>query len=422
MVVPAGRLTMNTRAAKVLAILGPYRSLVRTTLMRATLMLMTAVALSASVTIAQSQPAKMFDVYVIDVEGGNATLFVSPSGESLLMDTGNVPPGAVRDAGRIMAAVKDAGLKQIDHLIITHWHGDHFGGLAELAPQIPVREFIDHGPNVQPGQAADDFLQKMYPQLIADAKHTVAKPGDKIRMGSVDVTVVTSAGELIKAMPGAGGPNSYCANFKPGENNAEDPQSVGIFITYGKFRTAHLGDLTKNKEFELMCPNNRLGSVDVLLGLHHGQASSNSPVLVHALHPRVAIMNDGTRKGGEPETMQTVHSSPGLEDLWQLHFSLLSGQEYTQPGMFIANTVDDPQPAMPIAPLPPPQAGPGTPPPPAHNGTAYWIKLARLTKKHPEPIKFLSHGANAPRPIKRHCRRVAIGSMMRESRRAGDQV
>src|SRR5437660_11704933 len=227
MVVPAGRLTMNTRAAKVLAILGPYRSLVRTTLMRATLMLMTAVALSASVTIAQSQPAKMFDVYVIDVEGGNATLFVSPSGESLLMDTGNVPPGAVRDAGRIVAAAKAAGLKQIDHLIITHWHGDHFGGLAELAPQIPIKEFIDHGPNVQPGQAADDFLQKTYPQLIANAQHTVAKPGDKIRMGSGDVTVVSSARELIKAKRGGAGPRPYCPNVKPGETHADDPATVG---------------------------------------------------------------------------------------------------------------------------------------------------------------------------------------------------
>jgi len=317
------------------------------------------------------------NIYVIDVEGGNATLFVSPSGESLLMDTGNVPPGAVRDAGRIMAAAKDAGLTQIDHLIITHWHGDHFGGLAELAPQIPIREFIDHGPNVQPGQAADEFLQKTYPQLIAKAKHTVAKPGDKIRMTGVDVSVVASAGELIKSpLPGAGRPNPFCANFKPGENNAEDPQSVAIHITFGKFSTVHLGDLTKNKEFELMCPNNRLGTVDVLLGLHHGQASSNSPVMVHALHPLVAIMNDGTRKGGEPETMQTVHSSPGLEDLWQLHFSLLSGQEYTQPGMFIANTVDETQSAMPIAPMPAPQPGPGVPPPPAHNGAAYWIKLS----------------------------------------------
>jgi hypothetical protein len=138
----------------------------------------------------------------------------------------------------------------------------------------------------------------------------------------------------------------------------------------------HLGDLTKNKEFELMCPNNRIGTVDVLLGLHHGQASSNSEVLVHALHPRVAIMNNGTRKGGEPEVMKTVHSSPGLEDLWQLHFSQLSGQEYTVPGMFIANTIDDQQPAMPIAPIPAPQPGPGAPPAPVHNGAAYWIKLS----------------------------------------------
>jgi len=351
--------------------------IMKTTLMRTTIFSLLALTLSASAGFAQSEARKTFDVYVIDVEGGNSVLFVSPSGESLLMDTGNVPPGAVRDAGRIMAAIKDAKLKQIDHLIITHWHGDHFGGLAELAPQIPIKEFIDHGPNVQPGQAADDFLQKTYPQLIANAKHTVAKPGDKIKMGGgMDVTVVTSAGEVIKAPLPGGGPNPYCSEYKPGDNNAEDPMSVGIFITYGKFRVAHLGDLTKNKEFELMCPTNRLGSADVLLGLHHGQASSNSPVVVWALHPRVAIMNDGTRKGGEPETVQTVHSSPGLEDLWQLHFSLLSGQEYTQPGMFIANTVDDPQQVMPIAPIPAPQPGPGTPPPPAHNGTAYWIKLS----------------------------------------------
>src|SRR6202790_4993375 len=151
---------------------------------------------------------------------------------------------------------------------------------------------------------------------------------------------------------------------------------MGAHVTFGRFRTVHLGDLTKNKEFELMCPNNRLGTVDVLLGLHHGQASSNSPVMVHALHPLVAIMNDGTRKGGEPEVMQTVHSSPGLEDLWQLHFSLLSGQEYTVPGMFIANTTDDVPAAFPTAPAQAPPPGPGAAPPPAHNGTAYWIKLA----------------------------------------------
>ena len=321
--------------------------------------------------------AQTLDIYVIDVEGGNATLFVTPARESLLMDTGNAGAAAVRDAGRILDAVKDAGLQQIDHVIITHWHPDHFGGLAELASKITIKEFIDHGPNVQPGETADAFLKNVYPPLYAKAKHTVAKPGDKILMAGLDVRVVTSAGETIKTpLPGAGKPNPYCANFKSGDANAEDPQSVGIHVTFGKFRTVHLGDLTKNKEFELMCPNNRLGTVDVLLGLHHGQASSNSEVAVHALHPRVAIMNDGPRKGGEPEVMKTVHSSPGLEDLWQLHFSQLSGQEYSVPGMFIANTTDDQQAAMPIAPMPAPQPGATAPPAPVHNGKAYWIKVS----------------------------------------------
>src|SRR5262245_16624754 len=321
--------------------------------------------------------SKNLEIYVIDVEGGNATLFVSPSGESLLIDTGNAGAAAPRDAGRIVAAIKDAGLQQIDHLIVTHWHGDHFGGLAELASKVPIREFIDHGPNVQPGQLADDFLEKTYPVIVAKAKHTVAKPGDKIAITGFDARIVTSAGQVIKnPLPGAGARNPYCANFKAGENNAEDPQSVGTYVTFGKFRTVHLGDLTKNKEFELMCPVNRLGTVDVLLGLHHGQATSNSEVVVHALHPRVAIMNDGTRKGGEPEVMRTVHTSPGLEDLWQIHFSQLSGQEYTVPGLFIANGIDEAPSAMPIAPITAPQPGPNTPPAPAHNGTAYWIKVS----------------------------------------------
>ncbi len=328
-------------------------------------------------TVTAFAASKTLDIYVIDVEGGNSTLFVSPSGESLLIDTGNAGAAAPRDAGRIVAAMKDAGLERIDHLITTHWHGDHFGGMAELASKVPIREFIDHGPNVQPGQPVDDFLEKTYPQLLAKAKHTVVKPGDKILIAGIDARIVTSAGEVIKTpLPGAGARNPYCANFKSGDNNAEDPQSVGTYITFGKFRTVHLGDLTKNKEFELMCPVNRLGSVDLLLGLHHGQATSNSEVLVHALHPRVAVMNDGTRKGGEPEVMKTVHSSPGLEDLWQLHFSLLSGQEYTVPGLFIANTIDDAPSTLPVGPIPAPQPGPNTPPPPAHNGRAYWIKIS----------------------------------------------
>jgi hypothetical protein len=139
---------------------------------------------------------------------------------------------------------------------------------------------------------------------------------------------------------------------------------------------AHLGDLTWNKEFNLMCPINRIGTVDLWVVSHHGQPMSNSEQLAHAIHPRVAILNNGTRKGGQPSAMKIIYATPGLEDLWQLHFSLLSGQEYTMPGMFIANTIDDQPAAMPIDPMTPPQPGPGTPPPPAHNGTAYWIKVS----------------------------------------------
>jgi beta-lactamase superfamily II metal-dependent hydrolase len=327
--------------------------------------------------MAQTRTANTLDIYVIDVEGGNSTLFVSPTHESLLIDTGNAGAAAARDAGRIIEAVHDAGLTQIDHLITTHWHGDHFGGMAELAAKVPIKEFIDHGPNTQPGELADNFLQNSYPKLFANAKHTLAIPGDKIAVAGLSVRVVTSAGAVIQSpLPGAGKANTYCANFQAGTNNAEDPQSVGIHVTFGKFRTIHLGDLTKNKEFELMCPTNRIGTVDLLLGLHHGQSSSNSEVLVHAVHPRAAIMNDGTRKGGEPDVMKTVHTSPGLEDLWQLHFSVLSGQEYTVPGMFIANGIDEAQAAIPVAPIPAPQPGPGTPPAPVHNGAAHWIKVS----------------------------------------------
>jgi beta-lactamase superfamily II metal-dependent hydrolase len=333
-------------------------------------------ASALSVTAAYAQSQTTLDIYVTDVEGGNGTLFVAPSGQSLLIDTGNAN-GAVRDASRIFAAAQAAGLTQIDHLILTHYHGDHFGGMEELTKRIPVREFIDHGANVQPGVGAD-WEKNVYPKLYANAKHTVAKPGDKIAVQGLDITVVTSNGETINKtpLPGGGIPNPYCANFQRGESNAEDPMSVGIFVQFGKFRTAHFGDITKNKEYDLMCPNNPIGFIDVLLGLHHGQNSSNSPVIVHALRPRVGIMNNGTRKGGEPETMMTVHSSPGFEDLWQIHFSQLSGQEYTQPGMFIANLLDEPSTSMPIAPIAAPQPGGNAPPAPVHNGPAFWIKIS----------------------------------------------
>jgi competence protein ComEC len=351
--------------------------------MRRLLLILSLVALQTSTS---AQTRTTLDMYVVDVEGGNATLFVSPSGQSLLIDTGNGGAGAARDAGRIMAAVRDAGLTQIDYLITTHYHGDHFGAMEELARQVPIKAFIDHGPNAQPNPATDMFLQTVYPRIYANAPHTVAKPGDRVAMNGLDVRIVTSAGQTLKTpLAGAGRPNPLCAAYTPKDPDpSENAQSVGTHVTFGRFRTIHLGDLTWNKEHDLMCPNNPVGIVDLFVVSHHGQAVSNAPILVHALAPRVMVMNNGTRKGGQPDAMRVLHASPGLEDLWQLHFSELSGQEYTVPGMFIANTVDNQPAAMPIAAFTPPApapgaaapAGPPVNPAPAHNGTSYWIKIS----------------------------------------------
>jgi competence protein ComEC len=306
--------------------------------------------------------AKTLQIYYIDTEGGQATLFVSPSGESLLVDTGN--PGG-RDTDRIMLAVQDAGVKQIDHLVLTHYHNDHVGGLAELAKRIPIKHFYDHGPSVE-ARGRDEF-QAMYQQLYANASHTVSKPGDKIAFAGIDVAVVSSAGQVLKTnLPGAGRPNPACASFVPkdlsGVFDPDNAQSVGFVMTFGRFRTIDLGDLTWSQEGELMCPVNRIGTVDLYLVSHHGINQSSSAALVHGLQPRVAIMNNGTRKGGAVETFQTLETSSGLEDLWQLHWSYNVTTEHNAAGVFIANVDDNQTRANVLTAPPPPRRGGGAPP------------------------------------------------------------
>jgi len=328
----------------------------------------------AGLAAAQTKSAKTLDIYFIDTEGGLSALYVSPTGESLLIDTGN--PGG-RDTDRIMDTLNMAGVKQIDHLILTHYHVDHIGGLQELAKRIPIKHFIDHGPSIETREQVQGF-QAMYAELYAKAAHTVAKPGDKIPFAGANVEVITSAGQSLKTpiagAPGAGKPNPACADFKPRDESRVDPdnhQSVGVVISLGKFRTVNMGDFTYNREKELMCPNNPVGTVDLYLTAHHGIDQSGSPALVHALHPRVAVMHNSTRKGGAIPTMQTLYSSPGLENIWQLHWAYAAGIDYNTPALFIANPEDLPTLANVLL-NPPPTFGQGpergTPPASAAGG------------------------------------------------------
>ena len=261
----------------------------------------------------------------------------------MLIDAGNGGAAAARDAGRIMEAMKDAGLTQIDHHITTHWHGDHFGALAELAKLIPIRAYYDHGPTIQPQPASTEFLDKIYPTLVAQAKRTIVKPGDRIPLKGLEWRIVTSGGQVIQSpLPGAGARNPYCADVQAAGSRSDGERTVGRqphHLRQVPRRASRRSHLEQGRRPDV--PDNRLGTADLLIVGHHGQPVSNSEVMVHALRPRVSIINNGTRKGGQPDAMKVILNSPGLEDVWQSHFSLLSGQEYTVPGMFIGNLFDE---------------------------------------------------------------------------------
>ena len=283
---------------------------------------------------------KTLQIYFVDVEGGQATLFVTPEGQSLLIDTG-WPGNDGRDADRIVAAAKLAGITKIDYVLITHFHDDHVGGVPQLVARIPVGTFIDHGENRETTNAPTVQDWKAYQQVLGTGKfkRITAKPGDLLPIQGMRVSVVSSDGALIdKPLPGAGAENSACKNSeqRPADQT-ENPRSLGTLITFGKLKLLDLGDLTWDKEMELMCPRNKLGKIDIYIVSHHGWFQSSSPALVYGIDPRVAIMDNGAKKGGTPSAWDIIKASPHLQDLWQLHFSEEGGVEHNAPEPFIAN-------------------------------------------------------------------------------------
>ncbi|MGH9702554.1 MAG: ComEC/Rec2 family competence protein [Candidatus Acidiferrales bacterium] len=282
--------------------------------------------------------ANSLEIYFIDVEGGQATLLVSPMGQTMLVDTG-WPGFEGRDADRIVAMVKQAHAEQIDYVVITHYHRDHVGGIAQLASRIKIGTFVDHGPNREDSDVTNEDYATYEKLAAGSKKRMVVKPGDRIAMQGLDVVVLTADGKHISAaLPGAGQANPVCASESEAAPDAtENARSLGILVTYGKFRFIDLGDLTRQKERELVCPKNLIGTVDLYLTTHHGLDQSNAKVIVDALHPRVAIMNNGARKGGSPEAWETIHGSPGLQDLWQVHYAMESDKAHNISEAFIAN-------------------------------------------------------------------------------------
>jgi competence protein ComEC len=274
-------------------------------------------------------------IYFIDVEGGQATLLVGPSGDSVLIDAGWA---GARDADRILVAAKAAGLKRIDYLVITHYHQDHVGGVSDLQQRIPINMFVDHGPDVEDTDSTR-ALYKSYEKATEHKKRVHLKAGEGLPVQGVTFEVLAAAGEHITdPLPGSGEANFYCATEpQPKPDPSENGQSIGVLVTYGKFRFLDLGDLTEKKELELVCPNNLVGTVSLYLTTHHGMTPDNPKALVWALHPEVAIMNNGARKGGDPEAWQIIHDSPGLIDFWQLHYAVAGGKDHNVADNLIAN-------------------------------------------------------------------------------------
>jgi beta-lactamase superfamily II metal-dependent hydrolase len=299
---------------------------------------------AAGAAIAQEAPVRrMLDIFYVDVEGGAATLIVTPAGESILVDAG-WPGFEGRDAKRIEKAMKAAGVTAIDHLIVTHYHTDHYGGVPELAKLVRINKFYDHGP-MSSLDEDKDFATKYAAYRAAAKNHTITlNPGSSIRLKQsqsgppVILQVLAARGETITSKRATVEPNSACASgAEQPEDKSDNARSVAFLLRHGAFNFLDTGDLTWNIENKLVCPQDMIGDIVLFQVAHHGANASNNPAMLRTIKPMVAIMNNGPRKGGHPDTVKALRATPKLVDLWQVHRNVTSGDENNAPEEFIAN-------------------------------------------------------------------------------------
>jgi len=323
-----------------------------------------------------SRAAKGLEIYFIDTEGGAATLIVSPAGESTLIDNGN--PGE-RDADRIFRTAQRAGLKQIDNLIITHWHLDHYGGTAALARKIPIKRFYDHG---IPEVSIDDPTH--FPTLIAaykeasKGKSVQLNPGDKVPLAQaggvpLELRCLVARRETVPDRSDASKNGFARANVPMPEDPSDNANSLGFLLTYGNFRFIDLGDLTWNIEYKLVSPTDKIGFVDVYQSTHHGLDISNNPVLIKTIRPMVAIYNNGPHKGGAPALTATLRDIGSLQGIFQMHRNLDAKPEDNAAAELIANAEDTAN-----------CKGEGIALSVAPNGDSYTVQVG----SHGKPLKF----------------------------------
>jgi beta-lactamase superfamily II metal-dependent hydrolase len=277
-------------------------------------------------------------IYWIDVEGGAATLLVTPTGQSVLMDAGWARPDE-RDTRRIRKAMQDAEIDTIDYFITSHYHGDHVGGLTTLASQVSIGEFLDHGESVEQGSERGHAAWSGYLAAAGDKRRSV-KPGDKLPLRGLEFSFVVAHADPLGAPLMPLGPNPHCEGASAGPDDfGENARSVGYLVSLGAFQFLDLGDITVNVQHMLACPVNKLGNVDVYQVPHHGNGLA--PQLTWALAPTVAIINNGPHKGGDGEGFQVVAATPGIEDIWQLHRALDTDAAFRTDDALTANTTDE---------------------------------------------------------------------------------